>query len=50
MMTQRPLSACPECGTELRERDLLIEYEHSSTGRTGYAECPECERVVKVPL
>jgi len=41
-----PLGRCPQCGRELPEAYLLIEYE-TDAGETGYwVECPDCEAVV----
>jgi NAD-dependent SIR2 family protein deacetylase len=41
------LGVCPECGWSLGREWLLIEYEKES-GETGrFADCPECDAVVK---
>jgi len=41
------LGGCPECGEDISEGWLLIEYEKAD-GTTGiWAECPACEDVVR---
>jgi DNA-directed RNA polymerase subunit RPC12/RpoP len=41
-----PVGRCPQCGREIPEAYLLIEYE-TEAGETGrWAECPECDEVV----
>jgi len=40
------LGACPQCGREIPQAYLLIEYE-AEDGTTGrWAECPECDEVI----
>jgi len=40
------LGSCPQCGREIPQAYLLIEYE-AKDGTTGrWAECPECEAVI----
>jgi hypothetical protein len=46
MLTQSPLGRCPECGTRIPADCLLIEYERRD-GPACYAECPDCQRVVR---
>ena len=41
-----PVGRCPQCGREIPEAYLLIEYE-TEAGETGrWAECPECNEVI----
>ncbi|ELZ20807.1 hypothetical protein C475_19448 [Halosimplex carlsbadense 2-9-1] len=39
------IGSCPECGSPLHQRDILVEYDTDTTTRY-YVECPECLTVV----
>ncbi|GAA0528876.1 hypothetical protein GCM10008992_31880 [Halorubrum aquaticum] len=40
------LGSCPQCGHEIREVWVLIEYQ-TTEGNVGvWAECPNCETIV----
>lgn len=41
-----PLGRCPDCGAGIPAGMLLIEYERTD-GLARYAECPDCEAVVR---
>jgi hypothetical protein len=46
MSTNAALGRCPGCETPIPADHLLIEYERSD-GPACYAECPDCETVVR---
>ncbi|MDX1748158.1 MAG: hypothetical protein R3324_19665 [Halobacteriales archaeon] len=41
------LGVCPKCGAAVPKSWLLIEYERSDGDLGRYAECPDCEEVVR---
>lgn len=42
-----PLGQCPSCDREIPAAWKIIEYDHGD-GNTGvFAECPDCDAVVK---
>lgn len=43
------ISHCPDCTTAIKPGRVLITYE-TADGRAGYAECPDCLDVVRVPM
>jgi hypothetical protein len=40
------LGRCPECGEEISEAWILVEYEKDDGTESVWAECPACEDVV----
>ncbi|WP_202614538.1 DUF7837 family putative zinc-binding protein [Halostella litorea] len=40
------LGDCPHCETMLSRRHVLVEYE-TAAGQKHYAECPQCQDVVR---
>ncbi|QLH83784.1 hypothetical protein [Halosimplex pelagicum] len=40
------LGRCPDCGEQIPEAWLLIEYETDESETEIWAECPTCEDVV----
>jgi len=42
---RRTVGACPVCGAEIADSDILIEYETGGC-ESAYAECPGCRDVV----
>jgi hypothetical protein len=40
-----PVGSCPECGGDIADSSVLIEYEASGT-ESMFAECPACSEVV----
>jgi len=47
--TNRPLGTCPRCGRELSRVRKLIDFEDASGRTVVFAECADCEDVVRVP-
>ena len=46
MPVNRPtLGSCPHCDSSIPDHRLLIEYDTAS-GRSRYADCPNCRQVV----
>ncbi|WP_457769212.1 DUF7837 family putative zinc-binding protein [Halobacterium salinarum] len=47
MTTNTPvLGRCPDCGDQITQAWLLVEYETSGGENGLWAECPSCEDVV----
>jgi hypothetical protein len=40
------LGRCPNCGAEIPQSYVLIEYETNAGEKACFAECPECLEVV----
>nr|WP_308203187.1 phage terminase large subunit family protein [Halorubrum ezzemoulense] len=40
------LGSCPQCGHEVREAWVMIEYETTEGEEGVWAECPNCETIV----
>lgn len=46
MVSQRPpVGSCPECGADIPDHRVIIEYE-TEDGSDMFAECAECGEVV----
>lgn len=43
---ERLLGHCPDCGKDISETWLLVEYEKDNGSEGVWAECPNCEDVV----
>jgi len=42
-----PLGVCPDCGAEIQQLQLLVEYEKDDGTIGRFAECVSCDEVVK---
>ncbi|WP_042665599.1 hypothetical protein [Haloferax sp. ATB1] len=42
------IGRCPDCETELHEYHVLIEFETEDGGTGLFADCPECDDVVRL--
>jgi formate dehydrogenase maturation protein FdhE len=40
------LGVCPECGTEIRASQILVEYTTADGATERFADCYSCETVV----
>ncbi len=40
------LGCCPECGEDISEAWILVEYEKADGTEGVWTECPACENVV----
>lgn len=45
-MNTESLGVCPECETEIRSAQVLIEYEQADGETSRFAECVACGTVV----
>lgn len=44
--SRRSLGSCPDCGSAIPARRVLIEYETTDGRPAMYAECPDCRDIV----
>lgn len=40
------LGGCPQCGHDIREAWVMIEYETTEGDAGAWAKCPNCETIV----
>lgn len=41
------LGVCPDCGAELLPSQLLVEYEKDDGSQGVFADCYDCDKVVR---